>query len=86
MVTKRRMLDETIGPPPMDESWWESVLAEEAAQSVVRPAKYVRHAASSEHVETNHDDLSDLVSLDWKKATELYDQDQVIEAILNFKI
>lgn len=80
MVTKRRMIDETVGPPPpMDESWWESVLAEEAAQPVFRPAKNARHAAQTEHAETNHNDLADLISLDWRKATELYDQDQVIE-------
>lgn len=80
MVTKRRIIDDTVGPPPpMDESWWESVLAEEIAHPVVRPVKNTRYAAQSEMVETNHNELSDLVALDWKKATELYDQDQVIE-------
>jgi small subunit ribosomal protein S1 len=84
MVNKRRLIDETNGPPPqMDESWWESVLAEDAAQSVFRPAKNVRHSAPAEHVDSNHVDVSDLESLDWKKATELYDQDQVIELIVS---
>jgi small subunit ribosomal protein S1 len=84
MVTKRRILEETIGPPPpMDESWWESVLAEEAAQSVVRPARNARNVAPYEHTENNHEDLNDLISLDWNKATELYDQDQVVELIVS---
>jgi small subunit ribosomal protein S1 len=83
MVNKRRMIDEMNGPPPMDESWWESVLAEDAAQLVVRPAKNARYAAPSEHMDANHGDLSDLGSLDWRKATELYDQDQVIELVVS---
>jgi small subunit ribosomal protein S1 len=83
MVTKRHLTDETNGPPPMDESWWESVLAEEAAQAVVHPAKNSRRLVSAEHADTNHNDLSDTANLDWKKATELYDQDQVIELVVS---
>lgn len=81
MVTKRHLTDTTNGPPPMDESWWESVLAEEAAQAIVRPAKSARRLA--ERSDAKHDDLSDLADLDWRKATELYDQDQVIELVVS---
>lgn len=84
MVTKRHLTDETNAPPPpMDEAWWESVLAEEAAQTATRPVKNARRSVLAEHAEMNHDDLSDSISLDWKKATELYDQDQVIELVVS---
>ena len=84
MVTKRRMLEETVEPPPqMDESWWESVLAEDEAKSAVRPAKNSRYPSSSEHLQTDHEDLSDLSMLDWQKATELYDQDQVVDLVVS---
>lgn len=33
MVTKRRYINHTDGPPPLDESWWEAVLAEEEANN-----------------------------------------------------
>jgi small subunit ribosomal protein S1 len=84
MVTKRRMLEESVAPPPqMDESWWESVLAEDEAKSVARSAKNSRYPSSPDHLETDHEDLSDLIMLDWKKATDLYDQDQVVELIVS---
>jgi small subunit ribosomal protein S1 len=83
MVTKRRMLEETVEPPPhMDESWWESVLAEDEAKSVARPARTSRYSSSPEHLQTDHEDLSDLSMLDWHKATELYDQDQVVDLVV----
>lgn len=83
MVTKRRIIEESIGPPPIDESWWESVLAEDEAQSSARPAKNTRHAAPPELGETNHTVQSDSFVQDWKKATELYDQDQVVELVVS---
>jgi small subunit ribosomal protein S1 len=84
MVTKRRTIGEPMEPPPqMDESWWESVLAEDEAKSVARPTKNTRGLSSPTHLETNHEDLSDLSMLDWMKATELYDQDQVIELVVS---
>ena len=58
------------------------MLAEEAAQSVVRSSK-IGAPCQSEHRWKYHYDLSDLISLDWKKATELYDQDQVIELVVS---
>lgn len=84
MVNKRRTIDETNGPPPpMDESWWESVLAEDVAQTVVRPAKNARHAGPMDPGDSGHNGLPDLALLDWKKAAELYDQDQVVELVVS---
>ncbi|OGO35506.1 MAG: hypothetical protein A2W35_21340 [Chloroflexi bacterium RBG_16_57_11] len=84
MVTKRRTHEETVVPPPhMDESWWESVLAEDEAKSIARPVKNSRYSSSPDQSENDHEDLSDLSMLDWQKATELYDQDQVIELIVS---
>jgi len=34
-------------------------------------------------LQTDHEDLSDLSMLDWQKATELYDQDQVVDLVVS---
>jgi small subunit ribosomal protein S1 len=89
MVTKRRYNDEQDGPPAMDESWWEAVLTEEEAQgfSQPRPARNNRHVMLGEHTDIpsnlnmngqNYEmNLSN--GLDWRRAMELYEQDQVVQ-------
>jgi small subunit ribosomal protein S1 len=82
MVTKRRTLEETVVPPPqMDESWWESVLAEDEAKSVARPARNSAIFVSRALELTTRSVRFDM--LDWKKATELYDQDQLTELVVS---
>ena len=36
---KRRYTDDADGPPRMDESWWEAVLAEEESQAAPRSVR-----------------------------------------------
>jgi len=65
------------GLPPMDESWWEAVLAEEEEQQ--RPSSSSRPASSAGSTRTtrpatNRPDAM----LNWRKASELYQQDQTI--------
>jgi small subunit ribosomal protein S1 len=80
MVTKRRFQDELDGPPPMDESWWEAVLSEEETQSAPRSTRPTRHAPVAEAREPfSHLDMNGAATLDWRRALELYEQDQVIE-------
>jgi len=84
MVIKKRY-HEGIGnpPPPMDESWWEAVLAEEGSHSAAtasrnaRPANHTSNMHSS-NSEDFQDGESEAATLDWQKALELYEQDQVV--------
>jgi small subunit ribosomal protein S1 len=84
MVIKKRY-HEGIGnpPPPMEESWWEAVLAEEGSHSNAtgsrnaRPANHTPNMHSS-NGEDFQDGESEAATLDWQKALELYEQDQVV--------
>ena len=85
MVNKRRYREETGGPPPLDESWWESVLAEDEARYTPRPAmtKDLHPIPLGDLREApqilSASNASQLASLDWLKATQLYEQDQVVD-------
>lgn len=77
MVTKQRFRTQEGGPPPLDESWWEAVLAEDEDQNLAS-------ARTSESVSPNHRSRpqatgADAPALDWDLATELYESDQVIQ-------
>ena len=78
---KRQTLEIQETPPPMDESWWEAVMAEDAAQHTPHAGKHSRQpVAELRQVEEEHEDEArDTESVDWKKASELYEQDQVID-------
>jgi small subunit ribosomal protein S1 len=84
MVIKKRYHDEQGDPPPpMDETWWEAVLAEEVAQSTPTTSRSARPAAHPANTQvSNIEELPDgeleIAPLDWQKATELYEQDQVV--------
>lgn len=88
MVIKKRYHDgQGTPPPPMDESWWEAVLAEEVAHSTPatpRAARPTAHTANT-HV-SNSEELPEgepeAATLDWQKATELYEQDQVVHMLV----
>ncbi len=85
MVIKKRYHDgQGSPPPPMDESWWEAVLAEEVAQSATatsRGARLTAHTAANtqfSNIEDATEGEPEIATLDWQKATELYEQDQVV--------
>jgi small subunit ribosomal protein S1 len=65
-------------PPPMDESWWEAVLAEEEASFKPAPPnrKPLPEAPASKPAAPRIS--TDLSSVDWEYATRLYQQDEVI--------
>jgi len=88
MVIKKRYHDgQGTPPPPMDESWWEAVLAEEVAQSspaTPRAARPTAHTANT-HVSNSQEfpeGEPEAATLDWQKATELYEQDQVVHMLV----
>jgi small subunit ribosomal protein S1 len=66
-------------PPPMDESWWQAVLAEDEAQNTHLNNKNVRYESPNGHQERGESEESESVSLDWQKAIDLYEQDLVID-------
>jgi small subunit ribosomal protein S1 len=76
MVNKVPFSDFQEEPAPLDESWWESVLAEEERSAPVLP-KYqpgpqpvTRTAPARSLVEPN--------GIDWHMAGEMYDQDRIV--------
>jgi len=66
------------GPPSLDESWWEAVLAEDeegddGAFEAIKPAELeIEKAPASRH-------SNDLEHVDWKKAWDIYKQDEIIQ-------
>lgn len=62
------------GPPPLDESWWEAVLAEDRQH---KPALN-SPTASTDHKLPAHNATGDAMEVDWEYARELFSQDQVI--------
>ncbi|MDI6695507.1 MAG: S1 RNA-binding domain-containing protein [Anaerolineales bacterium] len=82
MVTKRRYNsngEASEPPPPMDESWWEALMAEDEALSSARPYRTMRRAAPENQYESLYNGSHETDSLDWKRAFELYEQDQVVQ-------
>jgi len=81
MVTKRRYIEEASAPPPpMDESWWDAVMAEDEMQSAPRSNyRPARHASSETRLDPLDVDIQEAGALDWEQAIELYEQDQVIQ-------
>lgn len=90
MVNKRRYQDPGEIPPPMDESWWEAVLAEDEAQFIA-PIKSNRNSPNgsqptrSEGMQAGQANSTGFTpsepeanGLDWQKAIQLYEQDQVV--------
>ena len=65
------------GPPPLDESWWEAVLAEEEAHK--NPASNRRPAATAEAAAKSQPRThADAPPVNWALAQETFDKDEVI--------
>jgi small subunit ribosomal protein S1 len=65
------------GPPPVDEAWWENVLAEEEAFQHPAPAR--SSSAAPQVKKAAPARPADIPLVDWSKATEIYQQDRAIE-------
>ncbi len=80
MVNRIRYHEEQGGPPPpMDDSWWEAVLEEES----VGGAPATRGARPSySNWDQAHPEETDEDGLDWQRAIDLYEQDQVVEMVV----
>jgi small subunit ribosomal protein S1 len=78
MVNKQRYREVEGGPPPLDESWWQAILAEDEAHTM--PGSARNSGPANQHNRTRLQGLSpDAQNIDWDKASELYDHDQMIE-------
>lgn len=81
MVDKKHTYNEKNMPPPMNESWWEAVLAEDEAQHNQSNTKHISHGGGERRFsEFVNEDCEE--SLDWEEAKLLYEQDQVISLMV----
>lgn len=79
MVSKRTYKtqdDPNGGPPPLDESWWEAILAEEDKYFPPAP-KRASPSFQTENKTQEPRPASSLADMDWNLAMELYQQDKV---------
>jgi small subunit ribosomal protein S1 len=65
-------------PPPMDESWWQSVLADDEVGNTTDGLQKSALADKHGNLDTDHHNEIIPESFNWEKATELYIQDQVV--------
>jgi small subunit ribosomal protein S1 len=78
MVNKQRYREVEGGPPPLGESWWQAILAEDEARTM--PGSARNSAPANQRNRARFQSASgDALSIDWDKASELYDHDQTIE-------
>jgi small subunit ribosomal protein S1 len=78
MVNKQRYREVEGGPPPLDESWWQAILAEDEAHSIPFAARNAV-SANQQNRSRSQNASGDAQNIDWDKASELYDHDQTIE-------
>lgn len=80
MVNRPRYRENPGGPPPLDESWWEAVLAEDEAE---RPSASMRDAGRASGNAGGGKTSGQVMQLDpapidWSQAVQLYEQDETI--------
>jgi small subunit ribosomal protein S1 len=65
------------GLPPMDESWWEAVMAEDEAKNSASASKKTTHTGNGPRGEQSRQGTEHL-SVDWPKASAIYENDQLV--------
>jgi small subunit ribosomal protein S1 len=68
-------------PPPIDESWWEAVLAEEEAKNLALSQRKSSQSQITPPLKTGRP-TTDLPGVDWPKAVEIYEKDQTISLLV----
>jgi small subunit ribosomal protein S1 len=80
MVIKRHYrLEQSEPPPPMNESWWESILAEELAKNVQHNQTNMYNVEYIDQEVSSETGKGEKELLDWQTAKNLYEQDQVVD-------
>lgn len=77
MVGKRNAYNEQQMPPPMNESWWEAVLAEDEAQHAQSNSKF-SNQNGGEHKYSEEENDENVIQPNWEEASRLFEQDQVV--------
>ena len=67
-------------PPPLDESWWEAVMAEDEAKSTITAAHRPTSVNASQRASHLHP--PDSPSVDWPKALDIYETDQTVDLLV----
>jgi len=78
MVSKQIKMNYDNAPPPMDDSWWEAVLDEDETQDTPSLVKDDLQTDPPDYQDDIQEDDDQAASLDWEKASQVYEQDQVI--------
>ncbi|MBC7813401.1 MAG: S1 RNA-binding domain-containing protein [Burkholderiales bacterium] len=87
MSTNLRRQDELSAPPPLDESYWSSLLGEGEYSASVMPdvgdnGHFSAHAETADHEAAEAESRHDGTDLDWVEIERLMIRDEVIEAIV----
>lgn len=65
-------------PPPLDESWWEAVLAEDEAEVKPFASKVLAPSGSVSRTSASGNIVNDLGPMNWEKAFDLYKKDEAL--------
>jgi small subunit ribosomal protein S1 len=79
MVKHMQIRETKAGLPPLDESWWEAVMAEDEAKNSSPPV----HKPASPNPRANSSrPAADLPPINWSKALEIYENDQLVTLLV----
>jgi small subunit ribosomal protein S1 len=79
MVKQMQTRETKAGLPPLDESWWEAVMAEDEAKNAIAS---LRKPASPNPRANSSRPAADLLAIDWSKAMEIYESDQLVTLLV----
>ncbi len=82
MVNKNFTREFKGGPPPMDESWWEAVMAEDEAVNNGKPVPSYSSRSAANTQPPVHRPSIEAAQMDWDHAIELYEQDDTIDLLV----
>ncbi len=66
------------GPPPLDESWWDAILAEEGVQGAALSRRAPARPTLHEKTAAGGRPTNEPIPVDWDWAIELYETDKII--------
>jgi small subunit ribosomal protein S1 len=82
MVNKNFTRESKGGPPPMDESWWEAVMAEDEALNNSKPVLSYPSRSSATVQAATRRPLAEVTLMDWDRAIDLYEQDDTVNLLV----
>jgi small subunit ribosomal protein S1 len=81
MVNKLHLQELVGGPPPLDESWWEAILAEDEAMGKSFTARSPRQSGT-EAKSSQQNPTNELSLVDWGRAVQLYEEDGTVQLLV----